>query len=290
MKIAYIANHGCGGNDDEGAIAYALRELGHDVLEIRKSKYAHDSDLILFHHDAIQEKRILNRIPKVFWWFDLVNCDDSTLHRRCHSRMQWMEEMTSVVDLGFMSDGDWVHKDKTGKLVHLFQGADSRIAKNYIKQRSPSILFTGISHGGGIKRESWVNEMRETYGYRFVHKRNVYREDLRFLVSKAQVMVAPDFPVTDLYWSNRVFMALGFGAFMIHPYCAGLARLYEHGREIVFYDSRDEMHRLIKHYIAHPSECEPIRQAGFERTMAEHTYLHRCRELLGVVKERLNIG
>ena len=36
MKVAYVARHQPHGNDDEGAVAFALEQLGHEVLRIEE--------------------------------------------------------------------------------------------------------------------------------------------------------------------------------------------------------------------------------------------------------------
>ena len=77
-------------------------------------------------------------------------------------------------------------------------------------------------------------ENKKKYEDLFHHVERTYREKLRERIGTHSMMVAPDAPVTDRYWSNRVFMAMGFGAFMLHPYCAKLAEMYKDGEEIIF--------------------------------------------------------
>lgn len=306
MRILYIANHDSGGNDDEGAITYALSELGHDVVRLNEfgwktTDYMYGSegvDLVLFHKWCNPEALFQIGCPKVFWYFDLVRSGDIGLQRRDAGRLQWMMKVLPYVDIGFCTDGDWANETWTRnakdqpephpKLVWLTQGADGRIVgrgKPTFKS-DYDLLFTGIRKGGE-KRASWVDEMTATYGSKFCHlERGYYRERLRDLIASSKIVLAPDGPVTARYWSNRVYNALGFGAFMIHPYCEGLTQHYG-VTELVMYRSREELHELINDWLAHPNTRQLVSEAALERTKREHLYRHRVESLLKTVKEKL---
>ena len=296
-RLAYIAKHdqkAGTSNDDEGSIHHALTALGHDVqrLQERKGfmvKRIPDCDFVLFHKWADVSTIRSLKIPKVFWYFDLVEFPDHTLEARNVTRREWMREITPHVDLGFCTDGDWVDQDKTGKLVWLTQGADQRIAGfgTPIEGNPPPILFTGIRRGG-LARSSFVDEMQVNYRQSFNHiERGLHGRELADTIAASKIVVAPDGPVTDRYWSNRVYNMLGFGAFLLHPWSAGVAAHYKEDEEIVFYRSRAELHDKIKYWWNRDEQRQWIAECGYKRTMAEHTYLHRCQRLMEVVEERL---
>lgn len=293
MKILYIAKHRNGFNDDEGAIGYALEQLGHEVVRIEERHYTDakkiDADFLLLHKFPRHKFNYLNKLslPKVFWYFDLVNYPDTTLKWRNIDRLQWMTKAVKLVDLGFCTDGDWVDRDTTGKLVWLMQGADERVTGIYNPDNNyPPILFTGASNRVGRGRQEFIRKMDNKFDSDFNHVASgIYREELGRMISGSKVVVAPDTPVTDRYWSNRVYMALGFGAFMIHKYSKGLARHYEENKEIVFYRDFDELFSLIEAYQS--EDCKRVARNGLSRTMREHTYQHRCETLVKIVREKL---
>ena len=65
-------------------------------------------------------------------------------------------------------------------------------------------------------------------------------------LTSVDVVACPDGPITDLYWSNRVYLMTAFGKFCIHPYCRELAtREFIDGVEIMFYHNRKEMFGMI---------------------------------------------
>jgi len=295
MHILYVAKHRGGGNDDEGAITYGLRELGHTVTTIdenrghQASAHIGGADICLFHkwQDLNTIRKIT--IPKVFWYFDLVTYDDIKLDVRNGQRVQWMEAVTPLVDLGFCTDGDWVSHDTSGKLHHLTQGADVRTAlPGNPLPAGPPIALTGIRTGGGTGRESHVDELVSTYGSSFHHViSGVHGSQLADVIARSRIMIAPDSPTTDLYWSNRVYLTLGYGGFMLHPYCHNLTRHYTDGVHLVYYHTRQDLNEKVEHYLHHPDVCHRIAAAGYAHTLAHHTYTRRCRALVKTAEDHL---
>jgi hypothetical protein len=295
VRVLMVCNWQAGGNCDEDAVAHALTELGHTVTRLDESDGRHapsfEADLCLFFkwRDPATLARI--KCPKVFYYFDLIWFRDATIAPRCRGRVQWMREMLPHVDLGFATDGDFCTRVRGGRLVWLPQGADGRIlgAGKAGPRRTP-ILFTGIRNGGQ-GRASFVDDMQAHYGRDFRHVQSgVYRRELADLIASSDIVVAPDAPVTDRYCSNRIFNVLGFGGFLLHPYCEFLASMYEDRKEVVFYRSREELHGLIQEYRRAGDERRRIAEAGLARTAKDHTYLHRVATMMGVIKERLGLS
>ena len=199
-----------------------------------------------------------------------------------------MSEAVQTVDLGFCTDGDWVEKDTSGKLLWLPQGADERVVGRYsTDQEHPPILFTGAIRKAGVGRNKFITSMENKYGDDFNHvPSGVYRENLGELISGSKIVVAPDTPVTDRYYSNRVYMALGFGAFMLHKHSENLAKHYA-ADELVTYSDLQELHTLIKYFLDQPEERKTISDAGLTRTIKDHLYRHRCKQLVSTVEEKL---
>jgi hypothetical protein len=298
VKILYVAKHDQveTSNDDEGAVAHAFRELGHEVVCVHEMVRLpidwRGFDFLLFHKwDNYPEiHRLSRQLPLVFWYFDLVDHPDPMLRRRCSIRRQWMEAVVPNVRTGFCTDGDWVAADKTSKLCWLSQGADGRMVGKGKPIPLPTgrvpILFTGISKGG-TQRQSFVDEMANRYASNFLQVHSgAYGKRLGDLIATADIVVAPDGPVTDRYWSNRVYLTLGYCGFLLHPYCKGLVEQYTDGGELVYYHSREELHDQISRYLSLPFYREEIAAQGFERTQRGHLYRHRVEEMLGVLKER----
>lgn len=79
----------------------------------------------------------------------------------------------------------------------------------------------------------------------------------------------------------RVFEGTACGALVVTNSTAnGLNELFEVGREIVTYENDVDLFDKIVYYLEHEDERQAIAQAGYERTCAQHTYLHRMKWLL----------
>ena len=63
-----------------------------------------------------------------------------------------------------------------------------------------------------------------------------------------------------------------------------LAELFEVGKEVIAYSSKEEAQELVEYYLAHPKEASAIANAGQQRTLSEHTYKMRMDELARVLK------
>lgn len=296
MRILYVARAGDHGNEDEAAITHAFRELGHEVERHPESqllplRVIADHDFVLFNkwHNVESLKTLEGLTRRIFWYWDRVDDPDPTLFRRSEQRKRWMADVMPCVDLGFCTDGDWAarHPDK---LVWLPQGADGRKAGfGTPPAGGPDIdvLFFGSVVKCGTGRESFVREMNDRYGRRFVHAQGVYGRALADLIARAKVVVAPDAPVSDRYWSNRLYVALGYGAFLLHPYSEAVVSQFG-GMALPYYFSRPDLHDRIVYYTGPLSGCRRgIAERGHRRTLEAHLYRHRCEELLRVVKERL---
>jgi len=200
-----------------------------------------------------------------------------------------MDRIVPLVSIGFCTDGDWVANDKSGKLVCLRQGADERVVGEGTltnPNNDGTIVFPGISKGGGIQRIFFVDEMHGMYGEKFLHvQRGAYRRVLADLIHN-RIVVSPDSPKTDRYWSNRVYNVLGFGGFLLHPDCKELHDHYTDGVEIEFYQDRAHLHYLIDLFSRNPEGRYAIGMKSLERTRKEHLYRHRCETLLKVLKDR----
>lgn len=314
MKILFVAKHASGDNDDEGAIAFALRALGHEVVEVHEMRRHRDrpiesidADLCLFlKWPTVSEiAETAKRMPVVYWHFDMIRSviGDPTLQARSEHRMQWCADVLPHVTLGFHTDGDWIAADKSGKLRWLMQGADERVAgfgRRYtataVKSDGtavdlPPILFTGMVNHGQKRREH-VEHLRERWGERFAvmgdggPKYRKHGRELADMFASVKVVVAPDGPSTDRYWSNRVYLTTGLGGFLLHPFCDGLDEQYG-PNELMMYKDRAHLDELIERYLDQANELE--RQAlmieGHKATMRRHLYRRRVAELLRMVKE-----
>lgn len=291
MRILYIAKHGCGGNDDEGAIEYAMKQLGHDVMSVRECDarsidLAHvKADFALCHHwhDEVSLRQI--RMPRVFWCFDRINDPDPSLEPRNRTRMAWARGMAKACDLGFLTDGDWVASEG-GKLHWLMQGADERIiGPGAANDFAHDILIPASIANGGDRRRRFISDFKERWGpaVHVVHK-GVHGREMANLVAASKIVIAPMHPASDRYWSNRVYQITGFAGFLLHPYCG---ELHLRGPAVSMYGDEKHLDELISVYLRDKDGRDVRRIASHASVRENHLYRHRVAELVRIVQEKL---
>jgi len=85
----------------------------------------------------------------------------------------------------------------------------------------------------------------------------------------------------------RLYEATGVGTLLITDYKDNLHTLFEPGSEVIAYKSTEECVELVTYYLAHKEERQAIARAGQQRTLREHSYLHRMQELVNIIERQL---
>lgn len=78
---------------------------------------------------------------------------------------------------------------------------------------------------------------------------------------------------------GRVFEVPGCRGLLLTDHADDLESYFEIGKEIVVYDSIEDMADKIRYYGDHEAEREAMATAAYERTLAEHTWRHRFDEI-----------
>jgi len=82
----------------------------------------------------------------------------------------------------------------------------------------------------------------------------------------------------------RLYEATGVGTLLITDAKRNLSEMFEPGREVVVYNSPQECRERIRYYLQHEDERRAIARAGQQRTLREHTYEQRMRQLVSLVE------
>lgn len=89
----------------------------------------------------------------------------------------------------------------------------------------------------------------------------------------------------------RSFEVPGCGGFLLTGQAENLGDYYEIGKEIVCFKDMGDLIEKVRYYLCHEDERAAIAQAGYQRTLHEHTYVHRFTEIfqrLGLPCESLH--
>ncbi len=75
------------------------------------------------------------------------------------------------------------------------------------------------------------------------------------------------------------------GGFQLADFAAGVDDYFEVGKEIVCYKDIDEAENLIHYYLEADNEREAVKKFAFSYCVGAHTYEHRLKKILNLVKE-----
>jgi spore maturation protein CgeB len=81
----------------------------------------------------------------------------------------------------------------------------------------------------------------------------------------------------------RMFEVNGCGSFQLSYYVEGLTQSYEGDKEIGIYNDPDDLVEKIKFYLMHEELRESIATAGLLRTLNEHTFTKRFKQLFKIM-------
>ena len=90
-----------------------------------------------------------------------------------------------------------------------------------------------------------------------------------------------------LFVKGRHFEIPACGTMQISEDGDVLTKCYEPEKEIIIYSGMDDLIRKLKYYLAHDDERETIAQAGYERTMREHTFEKNMEDIFAKISRPL---
>lgn len=130
---------------------------------------------------------------------------------------------------------------------------------------SSSPLKKHVRRSGGIKPDEWVK---------------IYSS------CKIAVMIHyQDGEIPCYQASPRVYETLSCKCFLIADNQRDAASLFDDGTHLVIFKDIRELREKIKHYLEHPEEREKLVEAGYREVTEKHTYYHRIKKMLHIVKE-----
>ena len=85
--------------------------------------------------------------------------------------------------------------------------------------------------------------------------------------------------------NQRTFEVAAIGVPQVVDFRGDLAQHFTDREELLVYRSVEEMRALVEAALQDPVAAEAVAKAGRDRLLAEHTYMHRLKRLLEVVRE-----
>ena len=294
MKILYIAKHGQPNNDDENSIWLSLFKLGCEIDRFQLNSLTKDKpildqirtkyDFVLFHKlpSADYIDYVCSRWKGVCWYFDAIG-------KGFTSNDDYINMVKDRCFMGFFTDGDFVNSQGEDKIKLLRQGLDIDLSVyNSVYRSEPMLkpidfMFIGtVGHGGYSDREKYLSQLSKDYNWRPHTQYNIFKKQLSDVCQQTKVMLAMP-PVTDHYWSNRVYLLGGRSGFVLHPYSSELQKQF--GNSLAFYKDYQELKDKIDFYTENDERRERMAAEAHSIIVNEHTYLNRCKELLEIFND-----
>ena len=117
------------------------------------------------------------------------------------------------------------------------------------------------------------------------HKRNVYPDEFAKICSGAKIILGIDKSnQVEGYFSNRTWITLGCGGFLLTRYVPGLDKIFTNKKHLVWYHSVEECLQLIAEYLANDEERKRISIEGYHYVHEHHTYDHVVQRILSHIK------
>jgi spore maturation protein CgeB len=126
-------------------------------------------------------------------------------------------------------------------------------------------------------------KLGKAYGGRFI-----WGEEYAKVAKFSRIFLAFDAePGIRKSMSARMYTAVGCGAFYMCLHVEGIEDVMEPGREILTFNSTEEMIDLMKYYLGNDGARTRIARAGRKRILRDHTYKIRTEQMMRMIEDVL---
>lgn len=120
------------------------------------------------------------------------------------------------------------------------------------------------------------------------HHGEAWGLDMYNILYNSKISINRHIDAAENYANNmRLYESTGVGTMLITDYKDNLNELFEIGKEIETYKTKEELLEKINYYLAHEDQRQKIARAGQQRTLKDHTYEKRMIELINILNKYL---
>lgn len=118
------------------------------------------------------------------------------------------------------------------------------------------------------------------------HHGSAWGIDMYTILHNSKISINRHIDVAENYANNmRLYESTGVGTLLITDHKDNIGDLFKVGEEIVTYRTKEELLDKIKYYLTHEEERARIARAGQQRTLRDHTYAMRMKELVAILNK-----
>lgn len=182
--------------------------------------------------------------------------------RALFDRAGWPERTRDVTFVGTFGR----HQRNTGPLLEA------------ISKEIPGLQIFTLSNPKELKR----------FGLTRFFRGKAWGSEMYKILAESKIVINRHGAVADGFSVNfRMFEATGMGALLVTEQGKNTSDLFEPSKEIMTYTSTDGAVQVIKKALANFASYQSIALAGQHRTLTEHTYEKRSREIDRVLRQLL---
>jgi hypothetical protein len=266
----------------------AFQGLGHNThcIDYRRNRYqlyryfleAPECDVFFLQRGDAFPIQIVKavQIPRFFWTSELVSrCHDHD--RLLKSRLFDHVFLRTPTCIDTVVSKKWLKREQCSVLLSAFDEKIHQLIPEMVKDID--VLFVGSITP---RRKEFLNKLSKVCKLTIA---SVFGKEMVILMNRAKIVLnihAENFLDTE----TRVFETLGCGAFLLTERLSCENPFSE--RDMVQFDSIDDMVSKIRYYLTHEQERETIAKQGYVSALNGHTYTHRAQEILDIMSVHLD--
>jgi spore maturation protein CgeB len=121
-------------------------------------------------------------------------------------------------------------------------------------------------------------------------EKEVWGLEMYGVLARSRITINRHIAVAENYANNmRLYEATGMGALLLTEKKDNLSELFEPGSEVETYQDRDDAVEKINALFADAQRLDRIAAAGTARTLRDHTFRVRMREVLDILNKHLRV-
>ena len=306
MRILMVGNFNVGWDSsicDELHIANALREAGHEVLQIQREHFAVPDgkyDLAIFsqwHSYPNDFVFLLQEICKTvaYWSFDY----------QWHEQESWHFKLATEADIFFSKEME--HRTEYEKMGANFQWLSQDFAPSFLDRvegvkKDIDVLFTGTKIDHATDRTRLIKLIDENFDLQVYAlnsdswkaegiknaNQSVVDHGLPELIARAKIHISIDHINSEGYWSDRNAQIMACGGFVLFKYVPMSEVVF--GPWITYFHTDQQVLNLIKKYLADDDTREMWANGGYEYARNNLLVGNRVHQMLQKVRHHENLS
>jgi hypothetical protein len=186
---------------------------------------------------------------------------------------------------GIISCSGYNQKELEGsRSATVYHGFETSLVKQSIRDIPASFVGSLIQKPGYHTYRYKIITNLQVHG--LIHAfTKVYGLEMYDILSRSKITINCEADCSGEYASNmRLFESTGMGAMLITDWKKNLSDLFEIDKEIITYKTPEDCAEKVRYYIEHEEERAHIAEAGQRRTLKDHTFESRVKDIMKVIE------